>query len=236
MKLYVLPIGSACNANCPYCITKFRRMKNAVLSIEELEKVLASSNYDKIEITGGGEPSLHPEIEQIVKICVKGCPVNIYTNGNYNPTNSNQQICLSRAHYDDVLNNQIMGVKYDIQKYKNIFNLKLSLMLHKNGICTLAELEKYLTWAQQIAIKVVVRQLFEYEDENYRDYFAREYVSSVDMAEAFGVQHDYKLVEGNYFFNVDGLVVEFEGRSCACEDDNPVLGADGVLRNGWSEL
>jgi organic radical activating enzyme len=236
MKLYILPIGSACNAKCRYCITRFRKMKNDVLDLKRLAWILTKNDYDKIEITGGGEPALHQQIHQIIKLCANKCPTNIYTNGTYIPYSNSVQVCLSRAHYDDDKNREIMGVIYDINKFSQLNNLKMSLMLHKSGISTTEELKKYLKWADRIASKVVVRQLFDYEDEKYLDYFTKEYISSVDLAKKFGEIYPFEIIDGNYFFDINGLEVEFEGRSCACEDVSPVLTADGTLRKGWAEL
>ncbi len=236
MKLYVLPIGSRCNARCPYCITRFRKLEDSILDIDVLTDVLNKNKYDRIEITGGGEPSLHPQINKIIDICSRNCPTNIYTNGLYNPKNPDVQVCLSRAHHEDAINEEIMGVHYDMDKYGDQTNLKLSLILHKSGISTLADLEKYFVWARKYAKKVVIRQLFEYEDPGYDRYYAREYVSSPELAEELGQRFPFKIIDGNYFFDLDGLTVEFEGRSCACETTNPVLGADGKLRGGWGDL
>jgi molybdenum cofactor biosynthesis enzyme MoaA len=201
-----------------------------------LEAVLATNRFEKIEITGGGEPSLHQDVEKIVRICADHCPTQIYTNGNYTPLASELLICLSRAHYNDENNETIMGVNYDIAKYSNPKNLKLSLMLHQSGISNTAEVLKYLKWAKKYASKVVVRQLFEYEGARYAKYYASEYVSSIQIAEELAKSYKPKIVEGNYFFDIDGLEVEFECRACACEDTNPVFGADNRLVNGWSEL
>lgn len=236
MKLYVLPIGSKCNARCSYCITKFRKLKNTVLDVDKLKKVLADNSFDRVEITGGGEPSLHPEIDKIVQICVDKCPTNIYTNGSYDSKTDKARVCLSRAHHIDKENERIMGVRYNIAKYSHCLGLKLSLILHKSGISTLTEFLEYLNWAKKYASKVVVRQLFEYDDVSYSDYFRKQHVSTEDMARELGRIYQPELREGNYFFDIDGLEIEFEGRSCACETNNPVLGADGVLREGWGEL
>lgn len=234
MKLYVLPVESACTANCAYCITKYRKYPNSLLKFAELEKILSENRFDKIEITGGGEPSLHPKIKDIIQSCCQVTPTQIYTNGNLVLGELPQNlisVCLSRAHYDDTENERIMGVRYDMEKFAGL-PVKLSLMMHKSGVSTEDETIKYLNWAKKHAQKVVIRQLFEYEDDGYSDFYKREFVPTIGLFENSNFVFE-RLENGNRTFDFDGLEVEIEERACACENDNPVLHATGELAKGW---
>ncbi len=237
MKLYVIPIGWACQAHCKYCITKYRNTKNDILDLKTLKKVLEKNNYEKIEITGGGEPTLHPKINEIIKICANNAPTIMYTNGVMKPSKKYmllKQLCISRAHYNNKKNKEIMKVKYNINDFYEFgIPIKLSLMIHKSGIHTSCELRKYLEWANNYAKKVVIRQLFEYDDDNYKDFYNKEFMSSEDLAYKLFPDTKNNNKEENIFCKYKNLEIEFERRTCACENNNPVLYADGVLRNGW---
>src|SRR3989344_492756 len=234
MKLYVLPVEKICNASCNFCITNFRETSNKeFLDINCLVKILDDYSPNSIEITGGGEPLLHRNIGDIANICIERARTQIYTNGvlyrRVEGVKGLEFLSVSRAHYKDSINERIMGVKYNIE---DIFNLdipiKLSLLLLKSGISFKKEIVNYLDWAGKNNVKkVIVRQLF---DHDYRGKIEGEFVSTADMARSFASHTG----EENVCLKWNGMDVEFETRSCACEFNNPVLHADGKLYKGWS--
>lgn len=71
-NLPVFSITNACNMNCPICFTYNRNDTLYFMSLEEMKKTvdfLLSSNesYDLINITGG-EPTLHQDLVDLIKI------------------------------------------------------------------------------------------------------------------------------------------------------------------------
>lgn len=242
MKLYVLPVERACDARCHFCITNFREPVSASSSLDpqKLEHLLATIDIKKIEITGGGEPTLHPAIDEIITLCGEKAPTQLYTHG-ARLQESNvvakalaklSYLCISRAHYLEAENERIMGISYDFQKIRDLnVPLKLSLLLHRSGINTAKEVQQYLQWAQGKAQKVVIRQLFEHD---YRGKLPDEFISSEQIFRELDVSSTQQTEQGNPLFNVGDLECEFELRSCACEMDNPVLHANGKLYRGWS--
>ncbi|HLF53596.1 MAG TPA: hypothetical protein VI544_00270, partial [Candidatus Nanoarchaeia archaeon] len=198
--------------------------------------VLSNHRYDKIEITGGGEPTLHPRIGDIIGFCADKSKTQMYTCGSNFRHVANLEnldsLCLSIAHYNMEENRRIMGVTPDIAFLKEIdAPIKFSLLLHKSGISDKEEVMKYLEWARAYADKVVIRQLFEH---NYRAGLDGEFVSSEELFRSMGVQEPKITPQGNPVFQTGGLEVEIEYRSCACEMNNPVLHADGQKYRGWS--
>jgi molybdenum cofactor biosynthesis enzyme MoaA len=236
VKLYVIPVESACNATCPYCINKFRDLGNSFLSLDGLEKCLNEiGTLDSIEISGGGEPTLHPQIEKIIGLCVSKTRTQMYTNGSVVGLLSNEilrklnPLCISRAHYDSEKNEQIMGVKYSDEIFSRGLNLKLSAVLFKGGIDSVQEVENYISWAIGKAQKVVFRQLF--SDVVYPLEVAKKIIS-IDSFVKFFIG-DTSLV--NPSINMGDMEVEFETRSCGCENINPILHADGKLNYIWGK-
>ncbi len=240
MKLYVIPIETACNAYCNFCITKFRKhAQKEILDLKDLRKTLEKQSLEKIEITGGGEPMLHPAIEKIIDVCSEKAKTQLYTNGflvrSANNLSKLEYLCISRMHQNDDENQRIMGISYDFNNILELnVNIKLSLLLHKSGISSLLELRNYLEWAmnKKNVKKVVVRQLFDYD---LKGRLGSEFVSTEKLFNNMHVKN-YKIIDGNPIFNFKNLEVEFECRSCSCEVQNPVLHADGRLYGGWGEL
>ena len=245
MKLYVLPVERACDARCSFCITDFRDAitRKQFLDVAALEKVLRTIEVEKIEITGGGEPTLHPALDTIIDLCTAKAPTQLYTHGaritSIQSIPKLQYLCISRAHYDDQENERIMGIKYDMGQLQPVkVPLKFSLLLHRSGIHTLEEVQTYLAWAQDKAQKVVLRQLFEHDHHKNTPQdtpkIDGEYVSSETLFQNLNIRSFQQTASGNPVFSYGRLEVEVEFRSCACEMNNPVLHADGKLYKGWS--
>jgi wyosine [tRNA(Phe)-imidazoG37] synthetase (radical SAM superfamily) len=173
---------------------------------------LSKFNPEAIEITGGGEPSLHKNIQEIIETCKSIAPTRIYTDGNLDPTKG-VEICLSRAHHKPETNQQIMGTRYDIEKY-DPENLKLSLMLLNSGINTKEQLQEYLAWAKQLRVKkVVVRQLALLDHPEYCKVYSQEHC-----------RIDSPAIETEF-----GDFVEFDYDACDLCSDNLVLRTDGNI-------
>ena len=72
-QLPVISITNACNLNCPICFTYNRPDQIYHITIEEMDRTVdwiieSSSRVDLINITGG-EPTLHPQILDILHCC-----------------------------------------------------------------------------------------------------------------------------------------------------------------------
>jgi molybdenum cofactor biosynthesis enzyme MoaA len=233
----VIPLESQCNAKCPYCINQFRNLGTSILDVDTLEKCLDSFNQlEAIEITGGGEPTLHPQINKIIDLCTKKTRTQLYSNGKLihqiplKTLENLHPLCISRAHYDPAINERIMGVNYDEQIFSQGLDIKISSVLFSEGISYPEDVEKYITWAKGKARKIVFRPLF--EDVNYSEKVREKIIP----LETFIQYFDLKIIEGkNPKKNIEGIEVEFEIRSCSCENTNPILHANGKLNYTWNE-
>jgi len=243
MKMYVIPTELACNARCAFCITKFRKTADTqFLALSDLSDALKRFELEKIEITGGGEPTLHPDISEVIERCSDKTRTQMYTHGANLEGSGNlnrlETLCVSMAHYDEGENRRIMGVNPEFHVLRSLsVPIKFSLLIHKSGIHTREELLKYLDKSVSLGFvrKVVVRQMFE---QDYQGRLNGEFVSSEKLFRQLGVPNVFSstlTAQGNSVFDYQGLEVEVEYRSCACEMDNPVLHADGSIHRGWSE-
>jgi len=234
MKLYVMPVEKACDAKCSWCSTNFRDHYGAFLDPEVLETI--PGDFEKIEITGGGEPTLHKQIDRIIALCSQKAKTQMYTHGEHLSKIKNldllSTLCVSIAHHDLDKNRQIMDITPDLETISQLgIPVKFSLLLHKSGISQKSEFLGYIEWAKQYAGKVVVRQIF----EEHRDPLEDEFVSSEALFNSLNIT-DYRLTpHESPLFSYGNLEVEIEHRTCACELDNPVIHADGNMYRGWSD-
>jgi len=72
-QLPVISVTNACNLRCPICFTYNRSDKIYYMPLEQLRRIVdwiveACGECDLINITGG-EPTLHPEIFDIIRAC-----------------------------------------------------------------------------------------------------------------------------------------------------------------------
>lgn len=229
MKLYVVPTKRKCNASCGFCITSFRDLKGReFLEVGDLEKSL-DMQIDKIEITGGGEPLLNPDIGKIIQVCSQKAHTQLYTNGVLAETADLEGLdllCISRAHNDDKINQRIMGINYDFQAIQRRgFLIKLSLLLHSSGVSSAREVEEYLDWANiQSVSKVVVRQMMPY---HYSDNIKNEFVGAKKVFDDLGVD-SFRRVDEGAEFDWKGMEVIFKYFPYDC-DSQVFLHADGRL-------
>ena len=94
-RIQIDPIAG-CNHDCPFCIYRFNRGSNDpdmnalfnesnILSMEKMEEIFddcVELGVKAVEITGGGEPSLHPKFPEILQMLnERGLQIGLVTNG-----------------------------------------------------------------------------------------------------------------------------------------------------------
>lgn len=74
-QLPVISITNACNQRCPICFTYNRPDRHFYKPIDEMQRTIdwlieASGPLDLVNITGG-EPTLHPQLSDILRVCIR---------------------------------------------------------------------------------------------------------------------------------------------------------------------
>lgn len=121
-KVYIIPVKKACNANCTFCISK-ETASNKVQEVMDLTDKVVLSNFqqslarvqqmgiNKVEVTGGGEPFLNRQLQDIinqVKTVLPNSFVKLYSNGFLlKPFFGVDELNISRSHHDSTINNKI---------------------------------------------------------------------------------------------------------------------------------
>ena len=190
-----------CNAGCSFCVAKLRYLvdKNEYLKptieddelyyerLEYMLKTVAPLN-PSVSLTGG-EPTYSHRIKRIMEMLNKYNirKKTITTKGTFlfnkigDDTilgllimNDFKHLNISRAHYDEDQNNQIMKCddKLDLRSISERvkgtgLRVRLSCVLLDNGVGTVPEMKKYMTFAKEYGIdNVVFRELMNYDESN----------------------------------------------------------------------
>lgn len=165
-QLPVVSITNACNLRCPICFTYNRNDAVYHMSVGEMKKTVdwiieSSEQVDLINITGG-EPTLHPDILDILRVCKRPEIGRITMNSNGIHLAQNYALCeqlaemgvyviLSFNTFDSDICKQLHGQDITERKLQAIDNLTragvkitlLNVMIHnvnENAISGILEL------------------------------------------------------------------------------------------------
>lgn len=247
MKAYIVPVENVCNARCFFCITmlKIEKEYGAFLEAKNLNKLNDLRRIDCLEITGGGEPLIHPKIDEIVRTSCQILPTTLYTNGKLLFRLGNEAIkklrlvTISRHHFDETANEKVMGIKCEdrviMETVKKGANVRLTAVLCKRGMSSVGEVWDYLLWAKSMGVKnVQIRQFFEFD---YDPEIKNEIVRTEPILRGLLLTHpDLEFKEEKYpTVYLEDLKAEFEGDKCACTAGVPNLRGDGKLYFGWTK-
>ncbi len=149
-KIYV-EITNICNLNCSFC-SKDNKAKK-FLSVSEFETILNKINdyTDYLYLHVKGEPLMHPDLDDILKLCNKyNKKVNITTNGTL----------LSKR--DILIKNKVRQVNISLHNmaYENLLDvLNYSYELAKNNIYVV-----YRFWVYNDLEKSTINEILKYYD------------------------------------------------------------------------
>lgn len=139
------------------------------ISVEQLQDSTQSivNNFDEVEITGGGEPMLHPQIEQILTF-FKDKYIKVYTNGFLlKPIPQIDEINISRVHWDSKINkefyrseqqNELREVIDHYKKYAR--KIRIQTILLKGAIDTKEKLLEFISKYEDAVDVFMFRTLF----------------------------------------------------------------------------
>lgn len=109
-----------CNFNCSYCYNKSLK-NNADIDFENeiLPKLLERKDFINHVIISGGEPTVDPDFEHIIKILYdNGFAIGVHTNG------SNPQIIINNLKYIDFVG---IDIKTSKEKYNKSTNINVNI-------------------------------------------------------------------------------------------------------------
>lgn len=171
-RLYLVPVREACNANCTFCYMDEKNIdykKPQLISLEKLVKVVEGikGKFNQVEITGGGDPTLHPKLPEILPL-FEGTYRKMYTNGFYlRDLPPFEELNLSRVHWDSTINNIFYRSKWQndigeaITHYKSIVQkIRIQTVLIRGAIDTKEKLLEFVSRYEDDVDVFMFRTLF----------------------------------------------------------------------------
>lgn len=179
MKVSTLSIivgTAACNAACPFCVSKMTAHAAGRLDVDWQRfdiacRLAQRSGANTVLLTGKGEPTLWPALIQgyVQRLAHYDMPiVELQTNGILLDQPHLQEwkkfglslVCLSITHYDPTASNRIMGIRgvYDYwEKVRLLHKLGLSVRLNctmlRDGIWQWASIENLIAKCQRFGVE-----------------------------------------------------------------------------------
>lgn len=84
-RIYAIEISNKCNLTCNYCPHKIQKRQKGFMNLEDFKQTLTlvkELKQDKLTLHNFGEPLLHPQLEEFIKLSKEVVPnVNLSTNG-----------------------------------------------------------------------------------------------------------------------------------------------------------
>ncbi len=202
-------VSSYCNARCPFCVAELRyfhegfnyikpKIKDTSEYFDRLKFMLKTIKplNPSVSLTGG-EPTLDPKLPRTIEILAEHNvrKRTITTNGSGllkkieggNHTILDklisyelQHLNISRAHYDESINNKIMKLEnpsFSNSELKDVITIakennirpRLSCILLKDNINSLDKMVEYMDWAESIGVdNVVFRQLMKFDEKTVK--------------------------------------------------------------------
>lgn len=191
-RLYIIPVKDICNANCTFCFMNEQVSnpnKPQFLSIPLFKKSFYQIKdfINEVEITGGGEPTLHKNLNEIITILQsKNKYIKMYTNG-FHLTNipTIDEVNISRVHWDSKINNKFYRSKVHrnlddtLQHYAHhAKKIRMQTILLKGAIDSKEKMEEFISLYGNRVDEFMIRTLFpgsSLAKELFVDYFPIEH-------------------------------------------------------------
>ena len=84
----IIEVRNPCNYRCHYCVGLHNDRPVAPFDLEEVERSLSAIPAKLVVISfdaGGGEPTIHPQFPELLRLCATRGPVSFPTNNSQNP-------------------------------------------------------------------------------------------------------------------------------------------------------
>ncbi|WP_413799872.1 radical SAM protein [Streptomyces iranensis] len=237
-KCYVVPVAVRCNARCVFCATlEYRPNASTELmdeqGVEQRVAMLVEAGATRFEVTGGGEPTLHPRLSSILHTIrsAGGQYIKLYTNASRLPPRLDiDQLNVSRAHFDPDKNQAIMHLAGGSKSLEELIArarrggygfIRLSVPLIRGGIDSLTAAAAFLERLTGLVEGVVFRPLYPATPD-------RE--SQLPRGSSAQWQEGIERLAGDFR---DELAVEYDGLGCH-RALQTILASDLQVYGNWS--
>lgn len=176
-KCYLVPVAKVCNAACIFCATDEYRPEvdrefMLLAGLDAITERLYGAGVRRFEVTGGGEPTLHPQLSSILA-CIGRLPdayIKLYTNGS-RPIESCHvsELNISRCVVDADKNQKLMRIKGGSPLLPDAViearrmgyrRIRLSVPLISGGVESLSDAVEFVNLMAEYVDEIVFRPLY----------------------------------------------------------------------------
>jgi len=165
VKYYEIDISNVCNLDCSWCCSSYARNHNPIFMDEKIFKglVLDAVKYNKgIELTGGGEPTLHPKFKGYLDFIIKRMGIDyipslgFVTNGTnmdavrYYVENTTDPPCWIRVSLNDRDNDELLDL---MKKHPKRIGISLVYGSGDEYVKCLSNLKKFERLAKFVRLR-----------------------------------------------------------------------------------
>jgi len=227
---YQLNPTNKCNFNCPICSCS-EREKYKELNMNDINKIINVGykyGMKSVTITGGGEPLMHPNINEIIRLFNKrNVEVGLVTNGSL----------LERlSTLENITWIRISLTDYSKEQFKSI---DTTLNNFLNRLSDIVNNDKFVDWSFSYVIGAIpdihlIRKMIDFA--NNLDFTHVRIVNDIFIADKLSDKMKYveDYIKG---LGIDDSIVNYQDRSkwtkgynpCYLSILKPVIGADGYI-------
>lgn len=165
-KTLLLFVTNKCNLNCKTCFNKISLGNSEEMSFEYVKKVVDNNPLvEKYDIMGG-EPLMHPQIDQILAyLDMKNKKIGLYTNGllldklKISYKNLKLNLSFHSISSADPSLKPIEGIVDKILKFQDIYPIKICYLITKSNASELYKFAEYVEKKFKKIIKLTIGAL-----------------------------------------------------------------------------
>ncbi len=237
-KAYVIPVAKVCNARCVFCATDVYdpRADNEMMppvGLGEVAELLTSMGVARFEVTGGGEPTLHPNLVTLIaqlRLANSAAQIKLYTNGaRWKSIPLVDEVNISRVAWDPDQNQRVMKIRGGspdltvlIPRLRalGVQRIRLSTPIIRGGVTSATRAENMLEMTRGLVDSVVFRPL--YPATPGREMLETEWDSRSMQSEVSELGRKFP-----------DLTVELDAEGCF-RSSQLILASDLALYRNWS--
>ncbi|WLE95289.1 MAG: radical SAM protein [Candidatus Electrothrix communis] len=240
-KCYIVPVARACNAKCVFCATSTYRpsqtngymcLDNKIYSVID---TLYRCGVKIFEITGGGEPTLHPNLENLIKILrdKHNVSIKLYTNGSNLPKAiSINELNISRCTVDPGCNQILMNINQGSLPLKKMIqharglghkNIRLSVPILKGGVQSISDAKDFIKYAAKTVNSIVFRPLYPCTPN----------LEKINVSNIDNINNWQNLLQEYAEYIDNRCIIEVDTDSCN-KSHQLILGSDSNLYTEWT--
>lgn len=222
MTLYFHPVKSLCNNNCNFCITKqqlnvYNKYPEFVDCRDiDIDEIFRNKNTSCIEVTGGGEPTIHPKICSLLNMLKStNKKIKLYTNG--------LNLITKLPHIDVITISTNIETLW-LSEEREI--LKKAINAYKDK-CSTLRVRVYYPY-DSLDVLIFKRFIDTYNAEKSTYYLVNQWILGKDFNNKNSLKEEFENIKNMFPFSIK---LDDNEKNCL---SYPLLYTDGKIHENWN--